>query len=328
MRQRLRGLDLPPPRVLVYVLSVFAAFLLAEGYLLLRHGFSLPPPGLSWLDLLFWAGLVFWSVRVEIRLPLNASVSHLFLFALALVALAPPWLAPLWVFLFQPSDNVWYKQLFNRSQDALATLAAALVWGFFQANPLLLGTLDLSAGMGIGLATMALFFVNTSLVSLAIHLASGTPLREVWRKNFGWLTVSYLFLSPIALLLARAYETPLLGGWGGWTVLFFLIPLPPFRIFNAYPLDKPKEKGALGELWKNTRRPLPSYPCPWRNWSPCSRHGSKPACQKGRENPAGPGPSPTSASFSSTWSAPSWASPANACAGNWPATLGSASASV
>ncbi|ULR41548.1 pilus assembly PilX N-terminal domain-containing protein [Thermus sp. NEB1569] len=103
---------------------------------------------------------------------------------------------------------------------------------------------------------------------------------------------------------------------------------PPFRIFNAYPLDKPKEKGALGELWKNTRRPLPSYPCPWRNWSPCSRHGSKPACQKGRENPAGPGPSPTSASFSSTWSAPSWASPANACAGNWPATLGSASASV
>ena len=231
MRQRLRGLDLPPPRVLVYVLSVFAAFLLAEGYLLLRHGFSLPPPGLSWLDLLFWAGLVFWSVRVGIRLPLNASVSHLFLFALALVALAPPWLAPLWVFLFQPSDNVWYKQLFNRSQDALATLAAALVWGFFQANPLLLGTLDLSAGMGIGLATMALFFVNTSLVSLAIHLASGTPLREVWRKNFGWLTVSYLFLSPIALLLARAYETPLLGGWGGWTVLFFLIPLYYSRFY-------------------------------------------------------------------------------------------------
>lgn len=231
MRQRLRGLDLPPPRVLVYVLSVFAAFLLAEGYLLLRHGFSIPPPGLSWLDLLFWAGLVFWSVRVEIRLPLNASVSHLFLFALALVALAPPWLAPLWVFLFQPSDNVWYKQLFNRSQDALATLAAALVWGFFQANPLLLGTLDLSAGMGIGLATMALFFVNTSLVSLAIHLASGTPLREVWRKNFGWLTVSYLFLSPIALLLARAYETPLLGGWGGWTVLFFLIPLYYSRFY-------------------------------------------------------------------------------------------------
>ncbi|RTH00593.1 phosphohydrolase [Thermus scotoductus] len=231
MRQRLRGLDLPPPRVLVYVLSVFAAFLLAEGYLLLRHGFSLPPPGLSWLDLLFWAGLVFWSVRVGIRLPLNASVSHLFLFALALVALAPPWLAPLWVFLFQPSDNVWYKQLFNRSQDALATLAAALVWGFFQANPLLLGTLDLSAGMGIGLATMALFFVNTSLVSLAIHLASGTPLREVWRKNFGWLTVSYFLLSALALLLARAYETPLLGGWGGWTVLFFLIPLYYSRFY-------------------------------------------------------------------------------------------------
>ncbi|WP_019550796.1 HD-GYP domain-containing protein [Thermus scotoductus] len=113
----------------------------------------------------------------------------------------------------------------------LATLAAALVWQFFQANSLLLRTLDLSTGVGIGLAAMTLLLVNTSLVSLAIHLANGTPLREVWRKNFGWLTVSYFLLSALALLLARAYETPLLGGWGGWTVLFFLIPLYYSRFY-------------------------------------------------------------------------------------------------
>ncbi|WP_105317719.1 HD-GYP domain-containing protein [Thermus tenuipuniceus] len=231
MLRKLRRLELPPPRVLVFTLATFAAFLLLEGYLIARHGFRLPPPGLNWFDLLFWAALVFWSVGVRIRLPLNASMSHLFLFALALVVLAPPWLAPLWVFLFQPGDKAWYKQLFNRSQDALAALAAALVWGFFQSNPLHLGSLDLSAGAGIGLAAVALFFVNTGLVTLIIHLASGTPLREVWKKNFGWLAASYFLLSPLALLLARAYAMPLLGGWGGWTVLLFLIPLYYSRFY-------------------------------------------------------------------------------------------------
>lgn len=48
---------------------------------------------------------------------------------------------------------------------------------------------------------------------------------EVWRKNCRWLATSYLLLSPLALLLARAYETPLIGNWGGWTVLLFLVPL-------------------------------------------------------------------------------------------------------
>ncbi len=157
--------------------------------------------------------------------------SHLFLFALALVALTPPWFAPLWVFLFQYSGNTWYKQLFNRSQDALATLAAALVWQFFQSNPLYLGTLNLSAGVGIGLASVVLFSVNTGLVTLIIHLANGTPLREIWKKNYGWLAASYFLLSPLALLLARAYETPLLGGWGGWTVLLFLVPLYYSRFY-------------------------------------------------------------------------------------------------
>ncbi|TBH17420.1 HD-GYP domain-containing protein [Thermus thermamylovorans] len=231
MLQKLRRLELPPPRVLAFTLAVFASFLLLEGYLIARHGFHLPPPGLGWFDLLFWAALVFWSVRVEIRLPLSASMSHLFLFALALVVLTPPWLAPLVVFLFQPSDNLWYKQLFNRSQDALATLAAALVWQFFQNNPLYLGTLNLSAGVGVGLGAVAFFLVNAGLITLIIHLANGTPLREIWKKNIGWLTSSYLLLSPLALLLARAYETPLLGGWGGWTVLFFLVPLYYSRFY-------------------------------------------------------------------------------------------------
>ncbi|GLV47845.1 hypothetical protein TJA_10050 [Thermus sp. LT1-2-5] len=40
-----------------------------------------------------------------------------------------------------------------------------------------------------------------------------------------------MLLSPLALLLARAYETPLIANWGGWTILFFLIPLYYSRFY-------------------------------------------------------------------------------------------------
>ena len=195
------------------------------------RAFSDLPLTLAWWEVLFWTALLVWSIRVEVRLPLSASMSQLFLFALALVVLTPPWFPPLLVFLAQWRGKAWYKELFNRSQDGLATALAALAWQFFQQNPLYLGSWDLSAGVGIAAASLAFFLANTTLVTTAIHLANNVPWREAWRKNFSWLALSYLLLSPIALLLARAYETPLLGNWGGWTVLFFLIPLYYSRFY-------------------------------------------------------------------------------------------------
>jgi len=158
-------------------------------------------------------------------------MSQLFIFALAMAVLAPPWIPPLFSFIFQWSRKVWYKELFNRSQDGLATALAALAWQFFQQNPVYFGSWNLSAGAGIAMASLAFFLANTTLVTTAIHLANNIPWREAWGKNIKWLALSYLLLSPLALLLARAYETPLLGNWGGWTVLFFLIPLYYSRFY-------------------------------------------------------------------------------------------------
>jgi putative nucleotidyltransferase with HDIG domain len=225
----LKHLELPPPRLFFLVLSAFLAFLALEGFLLWAYRDA--PLRLGVLDLLFWGSLIFWSLIVRIRLPLSASMSQLFIFALALVVLTPPWVPPLLSFGFRWSGKVWYKELFNRSQDGLATALAALAWQFFQQNPVYLGSVNLSAGVGITSASFLFFLTNTLLVTTAVHLASGTPWKEVWRRNSAWIAVSYLLLSPIALLLARAYETPLLGNWGGWTVLFFLIPLYYSRFY-------------------------------------------------------------------------------------------------
>ncbi|NHK37999.1 HD domain-containing phosphohydrolase [Thermus thermophilus] len=225
----LKRLELPPPRVLLFVLSAFLGFLALEGFLLWAYRDT--PLRLGLLDLLFWGALTFWSIKVRVPLPMSASMSQLFVFALALVVLSPPWLAPLVSFFARWNRQVWYKELFNRSQDGLATALAALAWQFFRQNPLYMGSWNLSPGVGIAAASITFFFANATLVTTAIHLANNVPWREVWRKNSAWIAASYLLLSPIALLLARAYETPLLGNWGGWTVLFFLIPLYYSRFY-------------------------------------------------------------------------------------------------
>ncbi|WP_460330903.1 HD-GYP domain-containing protein [Thermus oshimai] len=222
MSPSLKKTGIPPLRLLVLILGTFLICILTEGYLILD--LKNEPFRYAFWEVVFWGLLLYWSVQVRIRLPFQASVSQLFLFALAMVVLFPLWIVPLLVFL-QGSGNTWYKQVFNRSQDALATVVAGLTWNFFTQNPLYLGSWNLSAGAGIALAALAFFATNTLLVTTAIHLSSGTPWKEVWRKNIKWLALSYLLLSPLALLLARAYETPLIGNWGGWTVLLFLVPL-------------------------------------------------------------------------------------------------------
>jgi len=156
-------------------------------------------------------------------------MSHAFVVAIAAVTLFPPWLAPALVFIFNfnkdfgKPDYPWYKDLFNRTQLALATGLAAWVWWAAQTQ------LNLDPHLreitGILLASIAYFLANVSAVTFVIHLASGARLRKVWFENYSWLWKSYLVQAPVALLLAKAYQTPLIGGWGGFTVLFMMLLL-------------------------------------------------------------------------------------------------------
>ncbi len=156
-------------------------------------------------------------------------MSHAFVVAIAAVTLFPPWLAPALVFIFNfnkdfgKPDYPWYKDLFNRTQLALATGLAAWVWWAAQTQ------LDLDPHLceitGILVASLVYFLVNVSAVTFVIHLASGARLRKVWFENYSWLWKSYLVQAPVALLLAKAYQTPLIGGWGGFTVLFMMLLL-------------------------------------------------------------------------------------------------------
>jgi len=216
----------PPPRVLLFILGLLVVFFGLVFFLS-----RLPADGytLNALDLAFWAGLILLAKRVAVPLPLSASMSHAFVVAIAAVTLFPPWLAPALVFIFSFNKDFgktsypWYKDLFNRTQSGLATGLAAWVWWAAQTQ------LNLDPHLreitGILLASIVYFLANVGTVTFVIHLASGARLRKVWFENASWLWVSYLVQAPVALLLAKAYQTPLIGGWGGFTVLFMMLLL-------------------------------------------------------------------------------------------------------
>lgn len=239
-------LPLPPLRVLLFLLVLLGAF---AGLLYFFLGLPDNRYTPNALDLVFWAALIWIARRSEVALPLNASMSHAFVVALAAVTIFPPWLAAGLVFIFtfiKTFDHpgyTWYKDLFNRTQSGLATGLAGWAWGWMQAQP---GFHPyLLEAVGILAASLVYFLVNVGSVTYVIHLASGASLRKVWFENFGWLWVSYLVQAPVGLLLAKAYQIPLVWGWGGFTVLFMMLLL----YFSRYYWD---EKVKLEESFDTT----------------------------------------------------------------------------
>ncbi|GEM83810.1 phosphohydrolase [Meiothermus hypogaeus NBRC 106114] len=175
-------------------------------------------------------------------------MSHAFVVNIAAVTFFPLWLAPVLVFVlgfnkdFGRPEYPWYKDLFNRTQSALATGMAAWVWWLVQQaslNP------DLGQVVGVLAASVVYFLINVSTVTYVIHLSSGASIRKIWFENYSWLWVSYLVQAPVGLLLAKAYQTPLIGGWGGFTVLFMMLLL----YFSRYYWD---EKVKLEESFDET----------------------------------------------------------------------------
>ena len=125
-------------------------------------------------------------------------------------------------------DYTWYKDLFNRLQTAIAAGLAALTYLFIYHNMnITITSVDITLIIAVILAAAVNYTINMSLVATAISVTSGIPFKDVWFHNFGWLLVSYLLMTPVIILLSRMYtaDPPLLGNWGGWSVILFLIPL-------------------------------------------------------------------------------------------------------
>ncbi|WP_353765414.1 HD-GYP domain-containing protein [Oceanithermus sp.] len=225
-----KRIELPPKPILFIIVILFILFPMLEYILYVID--KQPTPFSLW-DYLFWGLLISWAQITRVRLPFFASFSHIFIFLLAAIILFPLWVPPLLAALFffnRSSANTytWYKDIFNRLQTAITVAGAALVyWAVITYVPVEIAGSNASQAIALAAASAVSFVINITLVSLVVHFSTGLPIRDIWFHNYGWVLASYLIMSPVVLLLARMYTStpPLLGNWGGWSVILFLIPL-------------------------------------------------------------------------------------------------------
>jgi hypothetical protein len=115
----------------------------------------------------------------------------------------------------------WWKAAFNLSQYTLAWLAAGaildLVAGPFQfSDPSTFGAQEF---IGIALAGLAFFVVNTELVGIALALVTGVPILRHFRSELGF------YVSTAAVLLSLGLIVAIVADWRVEVVPLILGPL-------------------------------------------------------------------------------------------------------
>jgi diguanylate cyclase (GGDEF)-like protein len=115
----------------------------------------------------------------------------------------------------------WWKAAFNLSQYTLAWLAAGavldLVAGPFHfSDPSSFGAQEF---IGIALAGLAFFVVNTELVGIALALVTGVPILRHFRSELGF------YISTAAVLLSLGLIVAIVADWRVEVVPLILAPL-------------------------------------------------------------------------------------------------------
>ncbi len=94
------------------------------------------------------------------------------------------------------------RAVFNAANLSLSAAAAAGVYSALGAPGWPTAT-KLVPAIVAGVIFMG---VNIGLLSLAMSLSEGLPIREVWRERFRWFTPYYVVSGPLALATAVAFE--------------------------------------------------------------------------------------------------------------------------
>lgn len=166
-------------------------------------------------DLAFWFVASLLAELMWIRLPLGqATVSMASCVHFALLLLLPPGQTMAVVAISSGiADAVLLRKpahrvVFNSAQSALAVGAASLALGLFGGGTQVLRDSAPALGaLGLILAGLTYFVVNSGAVSGAVALTERTSLAAAWKHNFGtrYELISSAALFSLGVLLANQY---------------------------------------------------------------------------------------------------------------------------
>jgi signal transduction histidine kinase len=226
----------------------FHGLVIVAGLVLIAALVAVSPPtdtgeALGWM---FWTLLIALVELLPVPAWRTLQVSMAFPLATAVAILYEPGIAGL-ILLLASSDPrelrhevPWLRAVFNRTQVALATVAASAAFHALGGDLESWGALLAAAPA----AVLADYLVNTALVSVSVSRIHGVPVREVLGEmRIGALheyLASYISLGFLGILLARLFDDV-----GPWAVAAFALPLLLARqaFFRTRALER-----ATGEL--------------------------------------------------------------------------------
>jgi hypothetical protein len=228
----------------------------ATGTTLYLRDPSINPEALTAVCLL--SGLAVVAELLGFLLPRAARGSVAFIPYLAAVLIAPSWVTIAAVLVVKAMTQhlvraAAIKGVFNVAQHCLAFALAILVYdalggeSFLAANSKSLAGLTGSAGIATFAAISTAFFVNASLVSGAVALATRTSLWTAWTQNMASSIGIDVLAAPIIFVFAWAY-----AAHGPIAAVALWVPILGFRQLNKTKLELEQMNAELLELMVTT----------------------------------------------------------------------------
>ena len=98
---------------------------------------------------------------------------------------------------------------------------------------------DSSTLMQVVLAVISatiVYALNTSLISIGVHLDAGQPVYQFWKENYSWLFMIYIGMGIVASAFIFGYQhDPLIGS------LLIIIPLLLVRVSQVQYVDRTRD---------------------------------------------------------------------------------------
>ena len=191
----------------VRVVVLTGAVVLAQALL----GLGDAPRPIEWIVLGVLAVLAgSFTLRIA-SVEASVSVADTFLIAATLLYGPAPATVALAVDTFVLSwrkRHPWSRVAFNTAAPALSLWVAGQVFFFLSGvPPLALARSDVGALLLPLLALAAVYFVlNSGLMAIAVGLEAGQSPFEIWRRHFGWLSLSYFAAASVALGLTLTLQ--------------------------------------------------------------------------------------------------------------------------
>ncbi len=142
----------------------------------------------------------------------------------------------------------WYGTLFNHAAIVVAAVAGGFTYEIFygigEAGNVATGLIQF---LGLMLAAVAYFAINTVLAVAAVSARTGTSVRTIWVQDVRGIALNLIGLAPLAWLMAQIFLLP--NGVGWWATPLFVVPLFTTRLaYHRYVETRELFEQTIGAL--------------------------------------------------------------------------------